>query len=125
HLPQNGVLGPFIVVSDTNKALAQVAAKFYNYPSRDMIFLGVTGTNGKTTTTFLIHEILRQSDLACGLIRTMYNQIGDQLIATPNTSPHTVQLQKLIAQMAQENMTHCVMEVSSHGLKQERVLGID
>ena len=102
HLPQNGVLGPFIVVSDTNKALAHVAAKFYDYPSRDMVFLGVTGTNGKTTTTFLIHEILRQSDLACGLIGTMYNQIGDQRIATPNTTPHTVQLQKLIAQMAQE-----------------------
>lgn len=125
HLPQNGVLGPFIVVSNTNKVLAQVAAKFYDYPSRDMVFLGVTGTNGKTTTTFLIHEILRQSDLACGLIGTMYNQIGNQRIATPNTTPHTVQLQKLIAQMAQENMTHCVMEVSSHGLKQERVLGID
>lgn len=125
HLPENGLTGPFILVSDTNKALAQVAAKFYDYPSRSITFLGVTGTNGKTTTTYLINEILSQSGIHSGLIGTMYNQIGKRTLPTANTTPHTVQLQKIIAEMAQENISHCVMEVSSHGLKQDRVLGID
>lgn len=117
--------GPFILVSNTNKAMAQVATHFYDYPSRDMRLFGVTGTNGKTTTTFLIDEILKHAGFNNGLIGTLYNKIGHTYYPTPNTTPHTVQLQKLLAEMAQAKVTDCVMEVSSHGLKQERVLGID
>lgn len=119
------VQGPFILVSHTNKAMAQVANQFYGYPSRNMRMFGVTGTNGKTTTTFLIDEILKHAGFNNGLIGTLYNKIGHKYYPTPNTTPHTVQLQKLLAEMSQAEVTDCVMEVSSHGLKQERVLGID
>lgn len=125
HFPDPELSGPFILVSNTNKALAQVATRYYNHPSRDIIFLGVTGTNGKTTTTYLINEILYRCGINSALIETMYNKISGRILPTANTTPHTVQLQKLLSTMSQENISHCVMEVSSHGLKQERVLGID
>lgn len=117
--------GPFLLVSNTNKAMAQVANQFYDYPSSSMRVFGVTGTNGKTTTTFLIDCILKEAGIHSGLIGTLYNKIGNQHFPTPNTTPHTVQLQALLAKMAQAEVTDCVLEVSSHGLKQDRVLGID
>lgn len=117
--------GPFILVNDTNKAMAQIANQFYDYPSNHMRMFGVTGTNGKTTTTFLIDIILKYVAINNGLIGTLYNKIGHDYYPTPNTTPHTVQLQQLLAKMVKAQVTDCVMEVSSHGLKQERVLGID
>lgn len=123
HLPQEP--GPFILVPDTEKALAQIANDYFGYPSRGIRFIGVTGTNGKTTTTVLIDWIMQYAKLNSSLIGTLYNRIGEVYLPAPNTTPHTVELQELIKKMALANITDCVMEVSSHGLKQERVLGID
>ncbi|WP_314066730.1 UDP-N-acetylmuramoyl-L-alanyl-D-glutamate--2,6-diaminopimelate ligase [uncultured Vagococcus sp.] len=117
--------GPFILVANTERALAQIAADYYGHPSRGIRFIGVTGTNGKTTTTVLIDRILAYAGYNSGLIGTLYNRIGQDFLPTPNTTPHTVELQQLLRQMATAEVTDCVMEVSSHGLKQDRVLGID
>ncbi len=123
RLPQRS--GPFILVTNTERALAQIASEYYGHPSREMRFIGVTGTNGKTTITILIDHILTHAGYHNGLIGTLYNRIGQQFLPASNTTPHTVELQHLLWQMAAAGVTDCVMEVSSHGLNQDRVLGID
>ncbi|MFA5834955.1 MAG: UDP-N-acetylmuramoyl-L-alanyl-D-glutamate--2,6-diaminopimelate ligase [Bacteroidota bacterium] len=115
-----------IVVSNTRKALAQIAANYYGNPSAKMSMIGVTGTNGKTTTTFLIKQMLESDPKnKVGLIGTVEYAIGNEKLPATHTTPESLEMQQLFEQMVQKGCTHCVMEVSSHALQQYRVHGID
>ena len=114
-----------IVVSNTRKALAQISANYYGKPASKMTMIGVTGTNGKTTTTFLIKQMIEAvSDTKVGLIGTVEYAIGNEKFPATHTTPESLELQQLFAQMVKKRCTHCVMEVSSHALHQHRVFGI-
>jgi UDP-N-acetylmuramoyl-L-alanyl-D-glutamate--2,6-diaminopimelate ligase len=110
-----------IVVDDTRAALADVSARFYQHPSHHMKMVGVTGTNGKTTTTFLLKHILDTALLRCGLIGTVRYEIGERLMPAVRTTPESLDIQELLAQMRGAGCKAAVMEVSSHALVQERV----
>jgi UDP-N-acetylmuramoyl-L-alanyl-D-glutamate--2,6-diaminopimelate ligase len=114
-----------IQVPDAREALARLAAHFYNYPYRKMKVLGVTGTNGKTTTAFMIKRILEESGVKTGLIGTVRYEIGERVIPASRTTPEAVELNEMMSQMVRQNCGAVVMEVSSHALHQKRVLGID
>ena len=117
--------GPWLVAGDTRAALADVSANWFGRPAEAMTCVGVTGTNGKTTTTYLLKSILEQEAGAkVGLIGTNQNMIGDQVIPTERTTPESFELQRLFAQMRESGCTHVVMEVSSHALALDRVYGV-
>lgn len=114
-----------IKVANTRVAMMVIAPYFFEYPSRKMRMIGVTGTNGKTTTTYLIRSILQQAGFEVGVIGTIQNSIGDRVIPTQNTTPDVIDLQKLLAQMVEYRMDYVVMEVSSHALALNRVAGCE
>ena len=114
-----------IKVQDSRKALAISAANYYENPSRSMKMIGVTGTNGKTTSAFMIKAILEEQGYKVGLIGTIANYIGDQKIHTERTTPESLELHELFKQMVNSNVDYCVMEVSSHSLSLDRVYGIE
>ena len=114
---------PFVKVENARHAMAQIAGNFYGEPKLCMI--GVTGTNGKTSVTYLLKSVLEKAlGTKVGLIGTICNMIGDEVIDSANTTPGIIALHKLLAQMQEKGCTHVVMEVSSHALVQERVAGI-
>lgn len=116
---------PYVQVENARQALAAVGAAFYGEPAKKMTMVGVTGTNGKTTTTYLLKSILEKAKGAkVGLIGTNQNMIGDEVIPTERTTPESFELQKLFAQMLERGCTHVVMEVSSHALALDRVYGV-
>ena len=116
---------PYVRVDDARRALAVMAANYYGHPADDMTMVAVTGTNGKTTTTYLLKAILEQEAGArVGLIGTNQDMIGDQVIPTERTTPESLELQELFARMRDAGCTHVVMEASSHALVLERVYGI-
>ncbi len=110
-----------IKFENTRKALAHIAAEFYGRPSERMNVVGVTGTNGKTTTTFLIKSVLDKIGHKTGIIGTIENRIGDEVIPTERTTPESLELQELFKRMADEGCKDVVMEVSSHALDLHRV----
>lgn len=114
-----------IVVPDSRLALAHIANIFYGYPTRKLRMIGVTGTNGKTTVTFLLKRILMEAKLNTGLLGTVRYEIGDRIIPALRTTPESLDLQSLLAKLVQMDGKCCVMEVSSHALAQSRVAGID
>ncbi len=118
-----------IVVPSSRRALAQLAANFYEHPAKKLTCIGVTGTNGKTTTTHLIQQILEHSGASLrgkvGLIGTIDYTFGKERFPATHTTPESLDLQKYFSMMAANKCTHVVMEVSSHALQQERVYGID
>ncbi len=116
---------PCVVVADTHKALSVIAARFFRHPSRKLRLVGVTGTNGKTTTTYLLKAILESAGAHVGLLGTIVYQIGERMVPSTNTTPGPLELQRYIAQMASEGLEWCVMEVSSHGLAQGRIDGLE
>ncbi len=116
---------PCIVVPDTKQALAVLAAKFYGHPSRKLRLLGVTGTNGKTTTTYLMKHILEASGRRTGMLGTIVYQIGSREIPSSNTTPGPLELQRFFAQMVGEGIEWCAMEASSHALAQGRLEGLE
>lgn len=120
-----GVSVPTIIVPDTSKILAMIATKFYEYPTRDLPLIGITGTNGKTTTTYLLEAIFNEYELKTGLIGTIQMKIGDQSIPINNTTPHALLLQKTFSDMKAANVDQAIMEVSSHALDLGRVYGCD
>lgn len=120
HLPV-----PQILVSDSRAALGLLAAAFWGYPSRSLRVIGVTGTNGKTTTTYLVKAVLEQAGFKVGLIGTIKNLIGSQEIAAGHTTPEAADLQALFAQMREAGVSHVVMEVSSHAIALERIIGTE
>lgn len=114
-----------IKTADTRKALAVCGANFYDNPSKKMKIIGVTGTNGKTTTTFMIKDILERAGKKTGLIGTIANYIGHEKIHTERTTPESLELQQLFNHMVNKNVEYCIMEVSSHSLALDRVFGIE
>ena len=117
---------PYVQVKNSRRALAILGANFYRHPSREMTMVAVTGTNGKTTTTYLLKAILEQElGAKVGLIGTNQDLIGDEVVPTERTTPESLELQELFARMRSAGCTHVVMEVSSHALVQRRVGAID
>lgn len=114
---------PHIIVPNTIRALALVSNKFFNYPTNDLTLVGITGTNGKTTTTYLLEKIFQQHELATGLIGTIQLKIGKETKALKNTTPDALQLQTYFAEMVQKKIDIAFMEVSSHALDLGRVYG--
>ena len=114
-----------IKTKDCRKALALSAANYYGHPSRTMKMIGVTGTNGKTTSAFMIKAILEQQGFKVGLIGTIANYIGEKKIHTERTTPESLELHELFRQMVDSKVDYCVMEVSSHSLSLDRVCGIE
>ncbi|MGG0717804.1 UDP-N-acetylmuramoyl-L-alanyl-D-glutamate--2,6-diaminopimelate ligase [Robertmurraya massiliosenegalensis] len=116
---------PVIVVESTKRAMAVLSDAFYGQPSHKLHMIGITGTNGKTTTSHLIEKILSDANQQTGLIGTMYTKIGSKQIETKNTTPESLTLQKTFKQMVEAGVQTAVMEVSSHALVEGRVHGTD
>lgn len=116
---------PVIVVKDTRRAMAVLADAFYNQPSHKIHMIGITGTNGKTTTSHLIETIFADAGQKTGLIGTMYTKIGSKEKETKNTTPESLTLQKTFHEMVEHGVETAVMEVSSHSLVEGRVHGTD
>jgi len=112
-----------IIVPDSRLALAWLAAAWHGFPARRLVMIGVTGTDGKTTTASLIHSILTAAGLKAGLISTVNAVIGDEVLDTGFhvTTPEALEIQGYLARMAAAGLTHCVLEATSHGLAQHRV----
>lgn len=114
-----------IIVPDPRIMLGKLVAKFYDFPSKKLHITGVTGTNGKTTTTYLIESMLRAWGKKSGVIGTISYRFDGRELKRPNTTPESTEIQKLLFDMAQTGVTYVAMEVSSHALDQRRVEGID
>ena len=121
--PVEGI--PYVMVDSSRKALAIMGGNWFDHPAREMTMIGVTGTSGKTTSTYLIKSILEQKAGAkVGLVGTIQNMIGDKVLPTERTTPESFELHKLFREMADSGCSHVVMEVSSHALSLDRVYGI-
>lgn len=114
-----------IQVPSTNDAMTDLAPWFYDYPASKMRMIGVTGTNGKTTTTTILRDLFTENGHKVGLIGTIKNMIGDEVIPSHNTTPDVVDLQRMLYEMQQAGCDIVVMEVSSHALALNRVAGIE
>jgi UDP-N-acetylmuramoyl-L-alanyl-D-glutamate--2,6-diaminopimelate ligase len=114
-----------LVVEDTRAALADLSAVFYRYPARKLKLAAVTGTNGKTTTTFLIKHICDTGGLRCGLIGTVRYEIGERVLPAIRTTPESLDLEELLAQIRDAGCRAAAMEVSSHALAQDRTRGLE
>lgn len=114
----------WVKVADTQSIAGVLADAYYEHPSAKMKVVGVTGTNGKTTTATLMYQLFSGLGYKCGLLSTVVNRIGDEVVAATHTTPDAVSLQGLLARMATEGCTHVFMEVSSHAIHQHRIAGI-
>lgn len=114
-----------IKVEDSRKALALVSSAICGEPSKKLIMIGITGTNGKTTSTYMMKAILEEAGNKVGLVGTIANYVGDEKIPSHRTTPESLELHQLFKQMADSGVTHCIMEVSSHSLYLSRVHGIE
>ncbi len=116
---------PYVLVDNDRYALAIIGTNYYGRPAQSMTMIGVTGTNGKTSTTWLLKQVLQKVKGAkVGLIGTMENHIGDEILETDRTTPESIELQALFARMRDAGCSYAVMEVSSHALELDRVAGI-
>lgn len=116
---------PVIQVEDGRAAMSKCASNYYQNPSKDMNLTGITGTNGKTTVSYLLNQIYRQKGIKSGLIGTVKCLSGGKQIPIDRTTPESVDLQKILNQMGCEGIKDCVMEVSSHSVSMKRVADID
>jgi UDP-N-acetylmuramoyl-L-alanyl-D-glutamate--2,6-diaminopimelate ligase len=114
----------YIKVKDTSVALGVVAANFYDNPSERLKLIGVTGTNGKTTTVTLLFNLFKKLGYKAGLLSTVKNQINNDVLSATHTTPDAIQLNALLHQMVEKGCTHCFMEVSSHAVVQNRIAGV-
>ena len=116
---------PYVIVKNSRKALALVSAEYFGNPAEEMTMVGVTGTNGKTTTTLLLKHVIEQTlGAKVGLIGTNQNMIGELAMETERTTPESYELQKLFREMANASCKYVIMEVSSHSLALDRVAGV-
>ena len=124
-LPENRLDNiTFLQVSNASEALGYLASEFYDNPSEKLKLVGITGTNGKTTTVMLLFRLFRNLGYRCGLISTVQNQIDENVIPSTHTTPDAVSLNQLLAKMLQAGCTHAFMEVSSHAVVQHRITGV-
>src|SRR3954467_7531071 len=114
-----------VVVENTRSAMADLAAAFYERPARRLKLAAVTGTNGKTTTTFLLKHICEKAGLPCGLLGTVRYEIGDRVLPAVRTTPESLDVEELLAQMVNTGCKAAAMEVSSHAIAQDRVRGLE
>jgi UDP-N-acetylmuramoyl-L-alanyl-D-glutamate--2,6-diaminopimelate ligase len=112
-----------ILVPNSRQALAKVSSNFYGNPSSRVKLIGITGTNGKTTTTYLLESIFKKAGFVPGVIGTINYRFGQKTLPAPNTTPESLDLQRTLWEMVREGITHVIMEVSSHGLDLDRVFG--
>lgn len=120
---QNNVVK--IVVENSRKALADLSCEFYGHPSKELKLVGITGSNGKTTTTFYVKNLFETAGYKTGLLGTISNIVGSQKDDSQLTTPESNLINKYLRQMVDDGITHCVMEISSHSLVLDRVRGLD
>ncbi|WP_294674227.1 UDP-N-acetylmuramoyl-L-alanyl-D-glutamate--2,6-diaminopimelate ligase [uncultured Fluviicola sp.] len=113
-----------LIVPNTALALGELAHAFYDYPSHSLQLVGITGTNGKTTTTTLLHDLYTGLGYKVGLLSTVVNLIGKEVIPSTHTTPDQIALNALLADMVAQGCSHCFMEVSSHAVSQNRIAGL-
>jgi UDP-N-acetylmuramoyl-L-alanyl-D-glutamate--2,6-diaminopimelate ligase len=121
----NTNLATQVIVEDIFRFMSLFCAEFYNYPDRELSIIGVTGTNGKTTVTYMIESIFANSNIECGVIGTINYRYKDKIIDANNTTPQSSDIYRIMREMADNNVKYLVMEVSSHALSLGRVSGID
>ncbi len=125
HMPSLVAEGVnYIVVSDTQAALAILASNWYDQPSKSISLVGVTGTNGKTTVSSLLHQLFSRAGYPCGLISTIKILVGTDAHPTTHTTPDPLVINSYLQQMVLAGMSYCFMEVSSHGIAQKRIQGL-
>ena len=115
----------YVVVDNSDRALGEAAANYYGHPSRQLKLVGITGTNGKTTTVTLLHRMFRMAGNHVGLISTIVNKIDEEEIPTGHTTPDALELNRLLSRMVQAGCRFCFMEVSSHSVVQQRIAGLE
>ncbi len=125
NLPAEHSDATYVVVKDSPKALGELASRFYGEPSRHLILVGVTGTNGKTTIATLLYKLTRALGHKAGLLSTVCNYIEDEAVPSTHTTPDALALNELLNRMVNEGCEYCFMEVSSHSIAQERIAGLD
>ena len=120
--PAEGVC--YVRVADTNAAMADMAAAFYDHPSRELQLVGVTGTNGKTTTATLLYDLFRMLGYRAGLISTVVYRVGEREIESTHTTPDSIRLNAMLREMVNVGCDYCFMECSSHAIVQDRIRGV-
>lgn len=124
-LPQTMQEGiTYLQVENSRRELAHISANFYGRPAEQLIMVGITGTNGKSTSVTLLHQLFTRLGIKVGLLSTIRNLVGSQPLSATHTTPDPIQLHQLLAQMVEQGCEYCFMEVSSHALVQHRVTGI-
>ena len=124
-IPAGGNDVTVITVSSSRRAVAMAADSFYGHPSGKIKLVGITGTNGKTTTVTLLYRLFRSMGYECGLLSTIANYVGSQMLETSNTTSDPVTINSLLVKMIEAGCEYCFMEVSSIGVEQERVSGLE
>ena len=124
-IPAAKAAGAVAIVSCNRRALAICAANFYGNPSRKLKLVGITGTNGKTTTVTLLYHLLNGLGAPCGLLSTIANYVADECFEAVNTTSDPITINSLMAQMVEKGCKYCFMEVSSIGVEQDRIAGLD
>lgn len=125
-LPADQAVGvTYVVVDDSSYALGVIASNYYDNPSKALKLVGVTGTNGKTTTATLLYELVRLAGHKAGLLSTVCNYIGDEKIPATHTTPDALAINEYMHQMVDAGCEYCFMEVSSHSIHQKRIAGLD
>ena len=126
EIPQeNANQAEFIIVKESRKAVAHIAANFYDNPSRKLKVVAVTGTNGKTSIATMLYNLFTDLGYSCGLLSTIANYVGEKRYEAVNTTPGPMELNALLAQMSDEGCEYCFMEASSHAIHQQRTEGIE
>ncbi len=115
----------YIQIENTSKILGILASNFYDHPSEKLNVIGITGTNGKTTITSLLHQMFINMGYTCGLLSTIQIKINNNIYSTTHTTPDAISIQRTMFQMVKEGCKYCFMEVSSHGISQYRISGIN
>ena len=125
EMPENRTKGiTYVCVHDTAYALGVAAANYYDNPSRKLKLVGITGTNGKTTTATLLYQLFNKLDYSAGLISTIENRVGTEVYPAKYTTPDPIVLNSLLREMVEEGCDYCFMEVSSHAVVQQRIAGL-
>ncbi|MBU79775.1 MAG: UDP-N-acetylmuramoyl-L-alanyl-D-glutamate--2,6-diaminopimelate ligase [Flavobacteriales bacterium] len=115
----------YIKVSNTKRSLSVIASNFYNNPSKKIKLIGITGTNGKTTISTLLYDVFNNQNQKAGLISTIYIKYGKNNFSSRNTTPDILKINYFLSEMVKENIKYCFMEVSSHGISQGRIDGLN